>query len=188
MSNMVLNDKDLEILENFIGDYNKKIYGRDIAKRLRMNQKTVSNVLNKLERRHVLKFSVEGKNKYYYLNHLNPSVKEIIKLVEINRKIKLIETYKKFRDLFNKLESRTDGIIAIFGSYANLSANEKSDIDVLAMGKIKETKDLEGLYGIKINIVKIDKNKFNKEDVLIKEVIKNHVVLKGVEEFIGLIW
>ncbi|MEK6925940.1 MAG: helix-turn-helix domain-containing protein [Nanoarchaeota archaeon] len=184
----MLNNKVLEVLKNFAGDYNKKIYGRDIAKKLKMNQKTVSNILIRLEKEHILKFSIEGKNKYYYLNNLNHNIKEIIKLIEINRKINFIERYKKFKDLFNKLESRSNGILVIFGSYANFSTNEKSDLDILIIGKIQEIKDLEQLYKIKINIVKIDKKKVNKKDVLIKEIIKNHIVLKGVEEFIELIW
>jgi len=185
---MIFNNKALEILENFAGDYNKKVYGRDIAKKLNMNQKTVSNILNKLEKEHILKFSIEGKNKYYYLNNLNLSLKEIIKLIEINRKIRFIERYKKFRDLFNKLEVLSEGIIVIFGSYANFSANEKSDLDVLVIGNQQEIKGLEQLYNVKINAVKIDKKKFNKADTFIKEIIKNHIVLKGVEEFIELIW
>ncbi len=188
VSNMILNNNILEILESFSGDYNKKIYGRDIAKKLKMNQKTVSNILNNLEREHILKFSIEGKNKYYYLNNIHPSNKEIIKLIEINRKMKFIEKYKRFNDLFNKLESRNEGVLVIFGSYANFSANEKSDLDVLIVGKHQEIKDLEELYNLKINIIKIDKKKFSKEDILIKEIIKNHVILKGVEGFIELIW
>lgn len=184
---MILNNI-LKILESFYGDYNKKTYGRDISKKLKMNQKTVSNILNKLEKENILKFTIEGKNKYYYLNKLNPHIKEIIKLIEINRKIKFIDNYKRYSDLFAKLETRTDGILVIFGSYANFSANEKSDLDVLFVGKYQELKDLEELYNIKINIVKIDKKKFNKDNILIKEIIKNHVILNGIEEFIGLIW
>ena len=57
MSNMIFNNKIIKILEVFRGDYYRKIYGRDIANRLKMNQKTVSNILNKLEREDILKFS-----------------------------------------------------------------------------------------------------------------------------------
>lgn len=187
MSSMILNTNSLKILEDFAENYNKKVYGRNISKKLKMNQKTVSNILNKLEKEHLLKFSVEGKNKYYYLNKSNQNIKEIIKLIEINRKIKFIEKYKKFYELFAKFESKTEGILIIFGSYANFSANEKSDLDVLIIGKNKEIKDLEDLYGLKINIVRINKEKFNKEDTLVKEIIKNHIILKGIEEFIELI-
>ncbi len=187
MSNMVL-DKEISVLSEFSSDYNKKIYGREIARKLKMNQKTVSNILKKLEKQHVLKFSTEGKNKYYFLNFSNPKIKEVIKLVEINRKMKFLEKYDKLQELFVELEKRCFGILIILGSYANFSSSEKSDVDVFVIGKIKEIKDLESLYGLKINIVKSSKRKFNRQNIFIKEIIKNHIILKGLEEFIDLIW
>ncbi len=185
---MLLNKNKLKILEEFSADYNKKIYGRNIAKKLKMNQKTVSNVLNKLENENILKFSQEGKNKYYYLNGFYPYKKEIIQMVEIERKIGFLEKYARLKELFLKLEEQTDGVLVIFGSYANLNANEKSDLDVFIIGSIKDFEnDLEESYNLKINVIKSDKNKFNRNEYIIKEIIKNHIILKGAEEFVGLI-
>jgi predicted nucleotidyltransferase len=185
---MLFDNKTLKILDEFSSDYNRKIYGRDIAKRNKMNQKTVSNILNKLEKENILKFSYEGKNKYYYLNKFNLNLKEIIKIIEIDRKIRFIEKNKKLKELFDKIEQRTTGILAVFGSYAKGINTEKSDLDVFIMGKISNIDDLEELYSIKINIIKSDKSKFNKEEPIIIEIIKNHIILKGLEEFIELIW
>ena len=185
---MMLDNKVESILAEFSSDYNKKIYGREIARKLKMNQKTVSNLLNKLEKDNILKFSQEGKNKYYFLNKLNPKIKEIIKLIEINRKINFLEKYKKIRGIFEKLEERTRGILIIFGSYANFSSHEKSDIDVLIIGKVNELKDLEQIYELKINAVNVNKNKFDVDDSFIKEIIKNHIILRGIEDFVDLIW
>ena len=185
---MVLNKNKIKILEEFCSDYHKKIYGRSIAKKLKINQKTISNTLNELEKENILKFSQEGRNKYYYLNNFYPHIKEVIKLIEIQRKIEFLERYKNIGDLFLRLEERASGLLIIFGSYANFLANEKSDLDVFVIGNIKNTEDLEEIYRIKINIIKFTKEKFNKEEHIIKEVIKNHIVLKGVESFIELIW
>ncbi len=188
MSNMLLNKNKLKILREFSTDYTKRIYGRNIAKKLRMNQKTISNILNKLEKEHILKFTQEGKNKYYYLNEFYPYIKEIIQLIETQRKINFLEKYKKLKEFFLKLEKRDEEILIIFGSYANLSANEKSDLDVFVIGGIRDIEDLEELYNVKINIVKSNKNKFDKKEHIIKEIIKNHIILKGVEGFVELIW
>ena len=188
MSNMLLNKNILKILKEFSTDYNKRVYGRVIARKLKMNQKTVSNILNNLEKEHILKFSQEGKNKYYFMNKFNPSIKEVVKLIEIEKKIEFIEKNSKFKDLFDKLEERSQGIFIIFGSYANYTNNKKSDLDVFVIGKISDIDDLEELYNIKINIIKSNIYKFNKEEHVVKEIIRNHVVLKGVEEFIKLIW
>ena len=188
MSNMIFNMNKIKIFGEFSADYNKKIYGRNIAKKLEMNQKTVSNLLNEFEKEHVLKFTQEGKNKYYYLNQFYPYIKEVIQLMEIQKKINFLEKYKKLKELFLKLEERTNGILIIFGSYANFSANEKSDLDIFVVGKIKDVEDLEELYNIKINIIKISEDKFDKNEYIIKEIIKNHIILKGAEKFIGLTW
>lgn len=188
MSNMLLNRNKLKVLGEFSTNYTKRIYGRDVAKRLKMNQKTVSNILNELEKEHILKFTQEGKNKYYYLNEFYSYIKEIIQLMETQRKINFLEKYERLKGLFLRLRERSDGISIIFGSYANFSANEKSDLDVFVMGDIRDIEDLEGLYNVKINIIKSNKNKFDKKEHIIKEIIKNHIILKGVEDFIELVW
>ncbi len=185
---MILNSKEIRILAEFTSDYDSKHYGRAIASKLNMNQKTVSNILNNLEKQHIIKFKQEGKNKYYFLNKLNTSTKEMIKLVEINKRIILFEKYKKLSSLFLELEKRTKGIILIFGSYANFTKNEKSDLDVFVIGSISELDDLKTLYNIKINVVKSTKEKFKSSELFFKEIMNNHVMLKGVEEFIDLVW
>lgn len=185
---MILNDKTLSVSEEFCLDYGKKIYGRQLAGKLKMNQKTVSNILNRLEKEGILKYSTEGKNKYYFLNMLNPQVKDIIKMLEIARKNKFIQKYIKLKALFYALEKRARGILVVFGSYANFTSNRDSDLDVFVVGNIGEVEDLENLYKIKINIVKSSKEKTNKQDVFVKEIIKNHIVIKGAEEFVELVW
>jgi predicted nucleotidyltransferase len=185
---MLLNENKFRVLSEFSGNYSGRVYGRDISKKLRMNQKTVSNVLNELEGDHILKFTQEGKNKYYYFNQFYSYMKEIIKIIEIQRKIIFLEKYKKLKELFLKLEERSGGLLIVFGSYANFSANEKSDIDIFILGDIKDIWDLEELYNIKINIIKTNKEKFDKKEHIIKEIIKNHIILKGEESFIELIW
>ncbi|MBW6442594.1 nucleotidyltransferase domain-containing protein [Patescibacteria group bacterium] len=185
---MLLNNNVFKILSEFSGDYSKKIYGGKIARKLKMNQKTVSNILNSLEKQNILKYSTEGKNKYYFLNKLNIQVPDLLKIIEIARKNEFIKKYSNIKELFVELEKRSSGILVIFGSYANLTNNEKSDLDIFLIGKIKEFNELEEKYHIKINLIKLNKDKFNKEDIFIKEVIKNHIILEGVEKFIELIW
>ncbi len=185
---MLLNNNAFKVLAEFSSDYSKRIYGGQVAKKLKMNQKTVANVLNFLEKQNILKYSTEGKNKYYFLNKLNPQIPDILKILEIGRKNNFFDKYPKLKELFIALEKRAEGILVIFGSYANFTSNEKSDLDVFVMGKIREIRDLEEKYTIKINVVKSNREKFNKDDVFIKEIIKNHIILKGVEEFIELIW
>src|SRR3972149_8305236 len=110
MSNMLFNNKELSVLEEFAQDYSRKIYGREIAKKLKMNQKTASNILVKLEKEDILKFSQEGRNKYYFLNKFNPNIKDILKIIELNKKIKFTKKNNKMKGLFEALEKRYKGI------------------------------------------------------------------------------
>ena len=185
---MLLDKNTSNVLEAFTSDYKKKVYGSDLAKKLHMNQKTVSNILSKLEKEHLLKFTVEGKNKYYSMNSFNPHIKEVIKLIEISRKIFFLKKYKHIKDLFEKIEERSKGVVVIFGSYAKGTPTKSSDIDIFLIGACSGVEDLETLYNLKINIIVSKKKKFNKNEHFIKEIVKNHIILKGVEEFVELLW
>jgi len=188
ISKMLLNINALKVLEEFCLDYDKKVYGRQIALKNKMNQKTIANALNGLEKQGILRYFTEGRNKYYSLNKLNPETKEIIKMVEIARKNEFIEHHNKLKALFEELGKRAKGILIVFGSYANFTNKSDSDLDILNIDGSLDIEDIKDRFKVKINPVKIDLKKFNKEEVFIKEIIKNHVILKGVEDFVDLIW
>ncbi len=184
---MLLNNQELKILQEFTGDYSAKLYGRAISQKLKLNQKTTSNILNRLEKENILKFIQEGKNKYYFLNKFNPYLNEIIKLIEINKKINFLENHKSKRKLFSDLEKNSKGILIIFGSYAKKKELKNSDLDLFVIGSIENIRHLESSYDIEINVVKGDKEKINSQEPFIRELKENHVILKGVEEFVELV-
>ena len=65
------------------------------------------------EKENILKYSLEGKNKYYYLNEFNPHIKEIIKLNGINLieiKQSIVGLKKEFDDLEDFLDFLADVI------------------------------------------------------------------------------
>ena len=78
--------------------------------------------------------------------------------------------------------------MVLFGSYANFTSNERSDLDLFLIGTITEIEDLENLYNTKINIIKLKKDKVKSNDLFINEIIKNHIILKGIEDFIDILW
>ena len=72
------------------------------------------------------------------------------------------------------------GIIILFGSYAKGIPKQNSDIDIYLEtndNKIKdEVKDINSKLSIKIG-------KFDTESLLIKEIVKNHIIIRGLEDF-----
>jgi len=182
----MLLDKNTLIFEEFIKDYKTKLTGSFIAKRKKLNQKTVSNILKKLEKDNILKSTKQGRNKLYFLNLENTEIiKKFITSVESQRTIIFYNKNPIIKEIINKIYNHIEGIIIIFGSYANNSQKTDSDLDVLIIGKTKdnEIEKIADTYNIEINLKIYPK--LNKKDHLIKEVIKNHIIIKGTEEFIN---
>jgi len=188
VSKMLLNKTEKAIFEKFSKDYSCQIYGRDIAKKFGLNQKTVSNTLNNLEKKDILKFKTEGKNKYYFLNKNNPHIREFITIIELFKKVSFIDKQKHLKKLFEYLDNRTNGILVVFGSYAKEKEKEKSDLDLFVLGKIENIRDLEESFNVELNIVKSEKKKFNLKEPFIREIMENHIILKGAEDFVNLAW
>jgi len=180
---MLLNN-ELIIFEEFLKDFNVKITGSQIAKKNKLNQKTVSNFLNSLEKEKILKSDIQGRNKLYFLNYNNL---EIIKhfIIAIEH-LKTIKFYKKnilIKEISSKISKYISGTAIIFGSYVKNLQKEDSDLDILIIGKCNEEEinKISNIYKLEINIKIYPKFK---RDILINEVIKNHIIIKNSEIFV----
>jgi len=71
-------------------------------------------------------------------------------------------------------------MIFLFESYAKGTENKNSDIDIyIDSTNQKSKKEIEKIYpNLSIKI-----GKFNSKDLLIKEIIKNHVIISGGEKY-----
>jgi len=180
---MLLNN-EIKVFEEFLGDFNAKITGSFIAKKNKLNQKTVSNYLKRLEKEHLLKSETQGKNKIYSLNKNNKEiVKNFIISVEHLRTIKFYKKNILIKEIAEKIRHYIEGIAVIFGSYVKNIQKQDSDLDILIIGKCneKEINKISRIYKIEINL-KIYPRLEN--DILIREVIKNHIIIKNTEQFI----
>ena len=180
---MLLN-KEISIFEEFLRDFYAGITGSFIAKKKKLNQKTVANYLNKLESEHILKSKIQGKNKLYFLNFDNT---EIIKnFIIIIEHLRTIAFYKKnilIKEISEKIQKYIKGEAIIFGSYAKNIQKINSDLDILIIGKCneKEIYNISKTYKIEINLKIYPRLE---KDILTKEVLKNHIAIKNTEQFI----
>ena len=185
---MLLNQVEMLILDEFRKGRDTRIYGSEISKRYGLNQKTVSNTFNRLEKEGILKFKREGNNKYYFLNKLEGSIKEVIEIVEIKKKIEFKKNNPWLNGLISELEKRAKGVLGVFGSYAKGTNRDKSDLDVFVIGKMGDIKGLGDAYNIEINVVEVSKVKFNRSHPFVRDIIEYHIILNGVEDFVRLVW
>lgn len=171
-------------------DYNKEVYGRQLAKKLPLSQKAIALSLDELEKEGILSSRAEGNMKYFRLNQKNTEIKEMLVIAELIKKINFMKKHRKLANVFRKDER----IMGIFGSYAGGEEHRASDIDVFVIGnKIEDDYDKSGkLFDLKISMKYFSESEFKSliknKNLLCKEMIKNHVMLFGAEKFTNLVW
>jgi predicted nucleotidyltransferase len=153
---------------------------RALAKTLNQSHATLSRKLSALLNENILDFKTQGKNKTFSLKK-NLHSRNFIYKAEHHKLIKAIKEYPKLSIILNDiLKSSKEKLIILFGSHAKSSAKKESDIDIYIETKNKETKEQVEKINSKI---KVKIGEFDLDSNLIKEIIKDHIILKGVEEF-----
>lgn len=188
---MLLNTIEEDILEPFVKDYRARLTGSQIAKKHKLNQKTVANYLNRLEGQHILKSATEGKNKLFRLNIEDEIIIHFISAIESQRTIRFYKKHPLIKEIMAK--SMINGIAIIFGSYAKGTQDQDSDLDLFIVGQAnkKEIEKLGETYKIEINIKQYSqkdlKRSLQTRDPLTEEIIKDHIIIKNNQEFITLL-
>ena len=182
-----LSQKWLHLLIPFSQEYNKKFSGSELAKIMKIPQRSASRYLSELVKKNILRFEIKGSNKFYYLDLDDERTKILLGL---------IESYKSFIfsldvGLWKDLEKLTEfGTVVLFGSHVKGYATKDSDIDLVIFARKTEKlkKALRKLPRIQAHV--IDFKSFEKlvlrKDVLSLEIIKNHVLFGNVGKFIEL--
>jgi predicted nucleotidyltransferase len=188
----MLNENKFKVLSLFSGNYKKEVYGREAARELFMNQKTVSNVLKRLEKENILRSKMEGRNKVYRLNHSNPALMHVLSIVEEEKAVRFREISGLGRDFIDEILKSKSPLVVIFGSYADGTQKRNSDVDILALSPFDvDLTDVQNFYKIKASVKEYTEEEFESAlrsgDFLIMEVIRNHVVLIGSDLFVKMI-
>lgn len=170
-------DYKLEIINALL---RKRWHMRALAKELDINHMVIFRKLRELFKENVLDYDEEGKNKVYSLKKTSEA-KAYVFMTENYKLNKLLKKYSNLRKIIEKIQTnKRIKLAVIFGSYAKDIAKRTSDIDIYIETTNKMIKhDLE-MINSKTSI-KI--GKYDKKNLLIKEIEKNHVIIKGVEEF-----
>ncbi len=153
---------------------------RGLAKELKTNQTTIARKVKELEEINIVDYRREGKNKVYSLKK-TIEAKEFVYVSEHHKLINILNKYPVLRNICLKIKDNHKINLAIlFGSYAKYKADKDSDIDIYIEtrnSKIKEeVKLLNSKISIKIGV-------YDPRNLLIKEIEKNHIILKGVEKY-----
>jgi predicted nucleotidyltransferase len=185
-------------LSLFRTDYTISLHVRAMANSLNVSHMTLLPHLNRLEELRILRSAKVGRNKQYSINQDNILTKYYLTTTEELVTIEYLEKNQFIRKLAEHLNAvDTPNPLILFGSYANNSATEESDIDLFSIGtltkdQLSRIKKFETTFGKKINIKTATTENFNtalrKGDILIKEIVRNHIILRNADPFVTMLW
>lgn len=177
-----------EIIAQFLGDYTREIYGRQLIGKVSLSQKAIALTLEKLESEGVLVSRKSGNMRFYALNKKNPQIKDIITITELTRKTEFLNKHKIIAQVF-KGDSR---IIGVFGSYAKNIEKKDSDVDIFIIGEKNSTDNYvesAQMFDLDVSIKYFSLKEFKKlrNNPLVKEIIAHHVILSNAEGFVSIV-
>ena len=188
----------LKILKLYLSNYTAQYHVRELAKLAKKNHVTLLPHLYDLDKDKILISKKIGKNKTYSLNFDNILTLKYIVMAEITESIEFLEHVFLIKKIASEIfHIGFEGAILLFGSYAKKTQTNESDIDLFYLGNIKQT-DIDAIrrigstYGKTINVKSASLNNFElalqKKDILVREIIKNHVILQNGERFVNALW
>ncbi len=158
----------------------EEIHARALAKRLDINHMTAIRNLKELVSENVLEFRKDGRNKVYFMKK-NMEARNYALISELYKLNKILKNYPELRKTIKNIQQNKEiGLAILFGSYAKGTANRNSDIDVFIETKDRNLKKELELLNSRLSVKIGD---YDRESPLIKEIEKNHVIIKGVELF-----
>ena len=191
---------ELKIVDLLARNTERKLTINEIAKSLEEYYSFVHRTVNKLIKDNVIIKEKAGKS---YLCSINLETEKTIALVnlsEIEKKNDLYNSNKELKiileDFVKSIGSAIDtASIILFGSHAKGTSTKESDIDIILITKSKTgidkiTKEIYAKFGKEVNAIAITPEDFKrqKDKALIKEIVKDHYVLYGVEKFVNLVF
>ncbi|MBU0471610.1 MAG: nucleotidyltransferase domain-containing protein [Nanoarchaeota archaeon] len=158
----------------------KDSYGRELAKSLKTSLTRIQSTLTELRDTNVLDYKVEGKNHLYFIKK-NLISKSYILNAENYKLTKILIKYPELEPIFQDLIQKSKSeLIILFGSYAKETAKKESDIDIYIETTNQEVKEkVQKIY----DLLSVKIGEFNPDNLLIKEIIKNHVIINGGEKY-----
>lgn len=168
-----------KILNLFFSNEKEKFYINELAKLIKENPSNVYKKLIEFKREGLFSDEFQGKERYFFLNHKYPFLKEYKKIV-----LKGFGFEKILKEKLEKLGGVESAYI--FGSYAKDQLSLESDIDLLIIGGFNTLKlqkillEVQRLTGREINSIELTKKEFERkkreEDPFLKDIFSKRYI------------
>lgn len=197
---MIINNTGLKILKLFLSDPAKEYNIREISIRTQTNYRLVYQEVMSFMKNQILFVNKKGLMNLCKINLAKDM--SLYNYVESLRSEEFQEKNRNFKVIVKELSklSTTYYILIVFGSYVKGGEKKHSDIDLLFVipnnisieSFEKEVLNILKLLSYKIDINVINENNFlemrqNSELNIVNEIIKNHIILFGAENYYNLL-
>jgi len=187
-----MTENTLQVLTLFTNDFGREYYIREVERSLKLSPRTAQLILEDLEDKGVIESKTKGKIKAYKLNPTEVAKRYLV-FAEQYKAISFLEKRPLIKEIIEKITPHINGIGVIFGSYAKGLEKEGSDLDIFVAGDHTpdELKKVSRNLGIEISVKCYPLKTFGKnltKDILLREVLKNHVVFVNAEQFIWYVF
>lgn len=157
---------------------------RKLAMKIDSSPATVLRKLNDLKKMNILGCIEYGRNRSYFLKD-SLKAKNYIMMSQFYNLNKFIYNNPHLKSVILEIKSICNDLcVVIFGSYAQGLQKKDSDVDLFIQTKDTNVKKKIQLINFKLNVKIGD---FDKNSFLGKEILKNRVIINGVEKFYELI-
>ena len=187
-----ITENTLQVLALFTNDFSREYYIREVEKLLKISPRTSQLILEDLEDKGIVESKTKGKIKTFKLNP-REFTKRYLVFVEQYKTIAFLEKKLLIKEIIEKITPYIKGIGIIFGSYVKRLEKEGSDLDIFVAGNYNKegVKKVSKNLGIEISVKCYPIKTFEKnltKDILLKEVLKNHIVFVNIEQFIQVVF
>lgn len=176
---------DWKILGYFLSNPATDVYIKELSRKLKVSPASVSHAVKHFEANGFLIKDEKGLAHIYHLNEDHPVVKPLKKAYGIDL---ILSAYPK--EAFINADPNIISL-ALYGSYANGSFDEGSDVDFLIVTASKKEKILDTIMvledklGKEVNVSAFKLSEWlalaKKSDAFYKNVVANHVLLYGAD-------
>lgn len=194
---MVITKNILVIMKLFVTDPDKEYNISEIAKKTKINYRLAYETVIALEKQKILQIKTVGNTRLCRL--VSGACIPLYAYAEAERAREFLEKHVSIKIIKDELEKKKRTVydsVIVFGSYVKGIQSKKSDIDLLFIipSQIKkevyeqEIQTILQLLDYKIDINILTEKEFvevKKEQALniVQEVISNHIILGGAEQF-----
>lgn len=193
----------IQALKPYTQDYTKEYHLRALARKLEINHASLRPHLDSLKEKGVMKEKKQGRNKVFSLNHNSDLLPYYLVQAEADRTAEFLEDNRTIRSFWKNFRGKVPyevrgniETLVLFGSFARGTEDEGSDIDLLLSAPeeltekvTKSCKKLEAVTGRTIELEETSSLRnllAHKGHGTFGEIINNHVLLLGIENFVQI--